>query len=93
MPKRTFDRLSSEEHRELSRRGGEASPQFSLMSPEDLRDAASEGGKRAHKKGTARKWDSESARDALRKRRPSVRDSRGKFVKSPPAELPSLGDE
>ncbi len=40
---------------------------FASMSPERKREIASKGGMAAHKKGTAYKWDSESAKIAGQK--------------------------
>jgi len=40
---------------------------FASMDKEQQREIASQGGKAAHKKGTAHKWTSETAREAGRK--------------------------
>lgn len=50
---------------------------FAAMSPEKHREIATRGGKSAHAKGTAHKWNSEEARAAGRKGRALQIQARG----------------
>ena len=53
---------------------------FASMSPENLREIASKGGRAAHTKGTAHEWTSEEARSAGRKGGMISRGGRGRLV-------------
>ena len=62
-----------------SRRG------FASMSPEQQREIASKGGRRAHELKVAHQWDTDEAREAGRKGGKASRGGRGKLPVTPVA--------
>lgn len=67
---RGFAAMDEERHREIARKGGEASHEKGVaheFSPEEAREAGRKGGQTAHEKGTAHEFSPEEAREAGRK--------------------------
>ena len=71
MPENSKEGLDGEGKEEKSKRG------FAAMDPEQQRKIAREGGKAAHKKGTAHEFTSEEAKEAGRKGGEASRGNRG----------------